>query len=105
MLYNFNGTLINLADIVSIQSTRGQKQDYPFVLTVTLRNGQQFATAYHDEAARYREIHGITKAYLIAVPAPVSRYEVETICSTYTKKIRNDLREIKKLLKEGVEHG
>lgn len=105
MLYNFNGTLINVADIVSVQSTRGQKQDYPFVLTVTLRNGQQFATAYRNEATRDREINSISQAYYKTIPAPVSRYEVEQVVSTYTNKIRNDLRVIKKLLKEGAEHG
>lgn len=105
MLYNFNGVLLNVVDIVSVQPTRGQNHEYPFVLTVALRSGQQFAVSYRDEAARKREVNSIAQAYMKAVPAPVSRYEVEQIVSTYTAKIRNDLRTIKKLLKEGVEHG
>ena len=83
----------------------GQNQQYSFVLTVVLRNGQRFAFSYRDEAARKREVDSIDQAYMEAVPTPVNRYEVEQIVSTYTAKIRNDLRAIKKLLKEGVEHG
>ena len=99
MLYNFNGILLNVLDIVSVRPTKGQNQEYPFVLTVALRNGQQFAVSYRDEAACKREVNSIAQAYMKAVPTPVSRYEVEQIVSTYTTKIRNDLRAIKKLLK------
>lgn len=42
---------------------------------------------------------------LIDVPTPVTRYEVEQIISTYTNKVRNDLRAIKRMLKEGAENG
>ena len=45
------------------------------------------------------------QAYERSVPTPVTRYEVEQIISTYTNKVRNDLRAIKKMLKEGAENG
>ena len=37
MLYNFNGTLLNVADIVTVTSSKGQRSEYPFVLTVAMR--------------------------------------------------------------------
>ena len=33
MLYNFNGTLLNVADIVTVTSSKGQRSEYPFVLS------------------------------------------------------------------------
>ena len=48
MLYNFNGTLINTADIVTVSTSKGQRAEYPFVLTVAMRNGQQFAVSYRN---------------------------------------------------------
>lgn len=105
MLYNFNGTLINVADIVSVQSTNGQRSDYPFVLIVALKNGQQFAVSYATEPSRRAEVNRIAQAYERSVPTPVTRYEVEQIISTYTNKVRNDLRAIKRMLKEGAENG
>lgn len=104
MLYNFNGTLINVADIVSVQSTRGQRAEYPFVLTVALRNGQQFSVSYRDEATRRKEVFDIARAFDRSIPEPVTRYEVETIVSKFTEKIRNDIRPIKKFVKEGENH-
>lgn len=70
MLYNFNGTLINVADIVSVQSTKGQRSDYPFVLTVALKNGQQFAVSYATEPSRRAEVNRIAQAYERSVPTP-----------------------------------
>ena len=105
MIYNFNGTLINVADIVSVQSTKGQRSDYPFVLTVALKNGQQFAVSYATEPSRRAEVNRLAQAYERSVPPPVTRYEVEQIISTYTNKVKNDLRAIKRMLKEGAENG
>lgn len=104
MLYNFNGTLINVTDIVSVHSSKGQRADYPFVLTVTLRNGQQFAVSFRDEPGRNCEINRITQAFNTTVPNPVCRYEVEQIVSTYVNKVRNDLRVIKKQMKEDADN-
>ena len=105
MLYNFNGTLINVADIVSVQSTKGQRSDYPFVLTVALKNGQQFAVSYSTEPSRRAEVNRIAQAYERSVPTPVILFEDEATIEIYTNKVRNDLRAIKRMLKEGAENG
>lgn len=104
MLYNFNGTLINVEDIVSVKSSQGQQSNYPFVLTVSLRNGQQFAVSYRDDPSRRNEINRISRAYDLTVVPPVNRYEVEQLISSSTAKIRNDLKAIKKMLKEGADN-
>lgn len=101
MLYNFNGFLLNTNEIMSVQPTKGQKAEYPFVLTVTLRNGQQFSVSYKDETTRRRELHDIQQLVNRSMAEPVTRFEIETIVSRYTDKIRSDLRNIKKLMKEG----
>ena len=60
---------------------------------------------YATEPSRRAEVNRIAQAYERSVPTPVTRYEVEQIISTYTNKVRNDLRAIKRMLKEGAENG
>ena len=92
MLYNFNGTLLNVADIVTVSTSKGQRAEYPFVLTVAMRNGQQFAVSYHNEIDR-------------SVVNPVTRYEVESIVEKYIRRVRADFRPLKKFAKESAENG
>lgn len=96
MLYNFNGTLLNVADIVTVTTSKGQRSEYPFVLTVAMRNGQQFAVSYRNEIAR---------AFDRSVVNPVTHYEVESIVEKYIKKVRADLQPLKKFAKESAENG
>lgn len=105
MLYNFNGTLLNVADIVTVTSSKGQRSEYPFVLTVAMRNGQQFAVSYRNEVDRIREIHEIARAFDRSVVRPVTHYEVESIVEKYIKKVRADLQPLKKFTKESAENG
>lgn len=105
MLYNFNGTLLNVADIVTVSTSKGQRAEYPFVLTVAMRNGQQFAVSYRNEVDRIREIHEIARAFDRSVVNPVTRYEVESIVEKYIKKVRADLQPLKKFAKESAENG
>ena len=72
MLYNFNGTLLNVADIVTVSTSKGQRAEYPFVLTVAMRNGQQFAVSYHNEIDRIREVNEPLTA-LWSTPLPATR--------------------------------
>ena len=67
MLYNFNGTLLNVADIVTVTSSKGQRSEYPFVLTVAMRNGQQL-TAY----GKFMRSHEPLTA-LWSAPSPTTR--------------------------------
>lgn len=105
MLYNLNGTLLNVADIVTVSTSKGQRAEYPFVLTVTTRNGQQFAVSYHNEVDRIRDVNGITQAFNRSVVNPVTRYEVESIVEKYIRRVRADLRPLKKFAKESAENG
>lgn len=105
MLYNFNGTLLNVADIVTVTSSKGQRSEYPFVLTVAMRNGQQFAVSYRNEVDRIREIHEIARAFDRSVVNPVTRYEVESIVEKYIRRVRADFRPLKKFAKESAENG
>ena len=86
MLYNFNGTLLNVADIVTVSTSKGQRAEYPFVLTVAMRNGQQFAVSYHNEIDRIREVNEIARAFDRSVVNPVTRYEVESIVRSTLRK-------------------
>ena len=103
MLYNFNGTLLNVADIVTVTTSKGQRSEYPFVLTVAMRNGQQFAVSYRNEVDRIREINEIARAFDRSVVNPVTHYEVESIVEKYIKKV--DLQPLKKFAKESAENG
>lgn len=105
MLYNLNGTLLNVADIVTVSTSKGQRAEYPFVLTVTMRSGQQFAVSYHNEVDRIRDVNGITRAFNCSVVNPVTRYEVESIVEKYIRRVRADLRPLKKFAKESAENG
>lgn len=105
MLYNFNGTLLNVADIVTVTSSKGQRSEYPFVLTVAMRNGQQFSVCYRNEVDRTREVNAIARALDRSVVNPVTRYEVESIVEKYIKKVRADLQPLKKFVKESAENG
>lgn len=105
MLYNLNGTLLNVADIVTVSTSKGQRAECPFVLTVTMRNGQRFAVSYRNEVDRIREVTGITRAFDRSVVNPVTRYEVESIVEKYIRRVRDDLRPLKKFAKESDENG
>lgn len=105
MLYNFNGTLLNVADIVTVSTGKGQRAEYPFVLTVAMRNGQQFAVNYRNEVDRIQEVNAIARAFDRSVVTPVTRYEVESIVEKYIKRVRADLRPLKKFTKESAENG
>lgn len=104
MLYNFHGTLLNVADIVTVSSSKGQRAEYPFVLTVSMRNGKQFAVCYRNGVDLIREINEIAQAFDRSVVNPVTHYEVESIVEKYIKKVRADLRPLKKLAKESADH-
>lgn len=105
MLYNLNGTLLNVADIVTVSTSKGQRAEYPFVLTVTMRDGQRVAFSYHNEVDRIRDVNGITQAFNCSVVKPVTRYEVESIVEKYIRRVRADLRPLKKFAKESAENG
>ena len=105
MLYNFNGTLLNVADIVTVSTSKGQQAEYPFVLTVAMRNGQQFAVSYRNEINRTREVKEIARAFNCSVVNPVTPYEVESIVEKYIKRVRADLRPLKRFAKESTENG
>ena len=105
MLYNFNGTLLNVTDIVTVTSSKGQRSEYPFVLTVTMRNGQQFAVSYRNEIDRIRQVHDIARAFDRSVVNPVTSYEVESIVEKYIERVRADLQPLKKFAKESAENG
>lgn len=105
MFYNFNGTLLNVTDIVTVSTGKGQRAEYPFVLTVAMRNGQQFAVSYRNEVDRIREINEIARAFDRSVVNPVTHYEVESIVEKYIKKVRADLQPLRKFVKESAENG
>ena len=105
MLYNLNGTLLNAADIATVSTSQGQRVEYPFVLTVTMRNGQQFAVSYRNEVDRIRDVNRITRAFNCSVANPVTRDEVESIVEEYIRRVRADLQPLKKFAKESAENG
>lgn len=104
MLYNFNGNYINVSEIALMKSGRGNNPKHPFELTVYLKNGQSVGVCYASEQTRNAEAQRIDNAFRRSVPEPVNRYEVETIVSSYIGKVRNDFRQLKKMIKDGTAH-
>ncbi len=73
MLYNFNGTLLKQTLLLS----KGQRSEYPFVLTVAMRNGQQFAVRQRKLAAygKFMRSHEPLTA-LWSAPSPTTRLSI-----------------------------
>lgn len=105
MLYRFNNNLINVAEISSVSSTRGNNRDYPYDLTVRMKDGTSLGVCYRTEEARNTELWNIQQAFRSTVPEPITRYEVNSLLNNYTDKIRRDLRVLRNMLREGVDNG
>jgi hypothetical protein len=82
MLYKFNANYINLAEIASLSCTASNDTEYPYTLTVFLKDGNKYGVRYTTEQARNAEAWNIMQAHNKTDPEPVSRYEVETIVSS-----------------------
>lgn len=105
MLYRFNNNLINVTEISSVSSTKGSNRDYPYDLTVRMKDGTSIGVCYRTEEARQNEVWKIEQAFRSTVPDPISRYEMDILLHKYTEKIRSRLRVIENMLKGSVENG
>lgn len=105
MLYRFNNNLINVTEISSVYSTKGSNRDYPYDLTVRMKDGHTIGVCYRTEEARNTELWNIQTAFRSAVAEPITRMEVDNLLNKYTEKIRRELRVIKNMLKGSVENG
>lgn len=104
MMYDFNGTFINAAEIVSVANKSSGNPAYPFQLVVTLKSGSQFAVNYKDEFSRKAEAQRIARFHDNTCPDPVSRWELQSILDSQTAKLLRYIREIRKLVTEGFGH-
>jgi hypothetical protein len=104
MLYKFNANYINLAEIASLSCTASNDTEYPYTLTVFLKDGNKYGVRYTTEQARNAEAWNIMQAHNKTDPEPVSRYEVETIVSSELEKVRRDFRRLREVIREG-NHG
>lgn len=104
MMYDFNGNFINAAEIVSVVSRDSGNPTYPCQLVVTLKSGVQFAVNYKDKFARTEEARRIARFHDNTCPAPVSRYELQSLLDSQTSKLLRYVREIKKIVTEGFSH-
>ena len=102
MLYNFNGTCINVMEIRSLEQTNGNDPTHSFVLTVRLKDGSSYGVRYNTEEGRRREVYAIQDAVNTAFkrlyPNPLTHYDMEAMLEKEVKKIRTDIRAIKKQL-------
>lgn len=97
MMYDFNGNYISVGEVISISKTDSPKPDFPFRLTVSLRNNQQFTVDYKDKMIRDQEAARIAQLHDNTCPAPINRYEMEDLFNKQTNKLLRYIREIKKL--------
>jgi len=101
MLYRFNNNLVNVAEISSVCPSQGRNPQYPYDLTIRMKDGLSIGVCYKTEADRNREIGNIQRAFESSVPHPITYREIEDLLRQYTEKVKKDLRQLKALLKEG----
>lgn len=102
MLYNFNGTFINLTDISSMHGGSSNDSEYPHTLTIYMKSGQSYSVKYRQKAARDNESRTIAGRVLDLTPIPLSRFEVQTIVQNEVEKARRDFRRLRETIKEGT---
>lgn len=105
MLYNFNGTWINLAEIIAIETGDSGDPQYPFNLRVRLRIGDLvYGVKYPTKSARDKEADKISREaeryYLLHSPKPVTCEDMKYAIQRETDKIRRDIREFRRLVME-----
>ena len=92
-----------MAKVTSIECYETDNADYPFGLKVYLtdRNyGVQYRNMKRRDDERLELVGAVEGYYQQHDPAPVSRFELETVVRRENEKLRKELRAIRKLLME-----
>lgn len=98
MMVNFNDNYLNAAEIIAVLTAESGRDDYPYRLTVKLRDGSSYSVIYKTMAGLREDQYRLTEMHNRTCPEPVSRYEMENCISSAVEKIRRDFRGVKKLL-------
>ena len=59
MLYNLNGNLINIMEVVAVECSPSKDASYPYLLTVKMKSGNSYGVKYTTEEGRRRELFSI----------------------------------------------
>lgn len=109
MLYNFNGNLINLLEVVAVEVSASTNSQYPYLLTVKLKDNRSYGVCYATEAGRRQEMNRIqaeaNRAFRQLYPPSIERIELEAIVKREVQKLKPEIRILKKMLEGGEEHG
>lgn len=105
MLYKVGQDYLNLDEVESVLSGKSGNPQYPYELTITMKSGHKITRWYSSEGQRNSVGAEVARLHSFAYPGPVTRYELDTVVNKEVGKVRNDVRTIKKLLLEVLEHG
>ena len=99
-MYNFNGTYIDPAEIIALESFDTDDRTYPYGLRVRLRGGLNYGVRYVLRRARDNEAHNIN-ATVVRERADTSGLESIRQVEKELAGARRDIREIKRLVRTG----
>ena len=99
-MFKWSGMYINPGDVVSITTGTDSRQDYPFSMTVGLRNGREFKTNYAKASARDLDAGRLADCVGRIQPEPVTSYEMELIVNRLKDTIRRDIKNLRQELKK-----
>ena len=97
MLYKVGQNYLNLDEVESVIADKSGDPKFPYALTINMKSGHNVTRWYASEAVRDSTAAEVARLHSFAYPGPVVNKEVS--------KVRNDVRTIKKLLLEVLEHG
>lgn len=106
-MYNFNGNYINLLQVNCLVCQKSADPSYPWELIITLNpSGKTLGVMYKTKQARDDEAKRIAdqinNCFYRMNPETLSRWDVTSIVSKETDKIRRDVRTLKALVTESV---
>ena len=105
MLYKVGQHYLNLDEVESVIADKSGDPKFPYALTINMKSGHNVTRWYASEAVRDSTAAEVARLHSFAYPGPVTRYELDTVVNKEVSKVRNDVRTIKKLLLEVLEHG
>ena len=109
MLYNLNGNLINIMEVVAVECSPSRDASYPYLLTVKMKSGNSYGVKYATEEGRRRELFSIrdeaNRAFRNMFPPPVTRDELRSIVKQEIQKSRTEIRTLKNLIEEVLHRG
>lgn len=104
MLYNLNGNLINITDVVAVECSPSRDASYPYLLTVKTKSGNSYGVKFTTEEGRRREMMQIqdkaNPVFRNMFPPSITPDEMRSIVKQELQKTRTEIRSLKNLVEE-----